>query len=93
MSERSPAEAEVAAELTRLLREGGKWRTGALLLSYKRETDGPRECHIANAVMMESKEHALDMAYLIGRLRSLADELEQTFRGERPLPEQPKEGG
>lgn len=93
MSERTPAEREIAEELTRLLPEGGKWRVGALLLSHKREGDSERDVRIASAVMMRSKEMALDMAHLVLRLRSLADELEQTFRGERPLPEQPKEDG
>lgn len=84
------AERAVAHEVNRLLGDDQQWRVVALVATYKRPTDGERECHIANAVGMRTKECTLDYVMLIRRLRSLADELERIARGEQPLP--PQEG-
>jgi hypothetical protein len=85
---RTTAESAVASEVTRLLGDDKEWRVVALLATYKRPSDGERECHIASAVALRSKECALDYAYLIGRLRTLANELEDVALGRRPMPQQ-----
>lgn len=88
MAERTEAEKLVAEEVARVLGEGKRWRAAVLIVSYKRPTDGERDVHLANAFAMRNKEAALDVVMMIKRLRTLADELDQVVRGERPLPEQ-----
>lgn len=87
---RTPAESAVAAEALRLLGDNTKWRVVAVIATYKKPSDGELDVNITNAVAMRSKEAALDYVMLIKRLRTLADELEQVAKGERPLP--PQEG-
>lgn len=78
----------LAAEAERLLGKTTGWNVIALIATYKRPEDTRGEGHIANVVAMRSKDDALDFVMLIERLRTLASELEQVARGERPLPPQ-----
>jgi hypothetical protein len=80
-AERTIAESYIATELQRLLPESGRYRVGALLLTYAGE--GPRDRQVSSGVALQSVdiEAGVDLLFLVKRLRSLADELDRMILG------------
>jgi hypothetical protein len=78
---KTEAEQYVAEQLQRLLRDGSRYRVGALLLTYDGgEADG---CRIAHGIAMHqvTEATAVDCVQLVKGLRYLADELDKKLKG------------
>lgn len=84
---RTKAENHVGAVARELVEQGG-YGVVAIVATYREPGSGERDRRLANAILMSGPEAALDAVMLIRRLRTLADELEATVRGQRPLPPQ-----
>lgn len=73
------AEAAIAGELGRVL-EAGDYRVGALIVTMAPSAEGDGDTRIVSAVGMRENDltlsSAVDLVFLIRRLRDIANELE-----------------